>query len=184
MCLNIGQGWIGFCIGLIILFISRMGWYAYNLIGDTFLLLSMLQDSASFRKPVHRGDTTGAGCFAEGPRLSAKPLRPSAKPLPSAVLGKAPSAKIRSAKASLPRAVYRALGARQSGKKMQKKSLNFFLVRGGAHWQVTTFFSQNSRLHGRQDSNSWPLSHAIPPLPPVLHTHMHLYVVSVTQILY
>jgi hypothetical protein len=26
--------------------------------------------------------TTGAGCFAEGPRLSAKPLRPSAKPLP------------------------------------------------------------------------------------------------------
>jgi hypothetical protein len=53
--------------------------------------------------------TTGAGCFAEGPRLSAKPLRPSAKPLPSAALGKAPSAKIRSAKASLPRAVYRAL---------------------------------------------------------------------------
>jgi hypothetical protein len=47
--------------------------------------------------------TTGAGCFAE-------PLRPSAKPLPSAALSKAPSAKIRSAKPSLPRAVYRALG--------------------------------------------------------------------------
>jgi hypothetical protein len=32
--------------------------------------------------------TTGAGSFAEGPRLSAKPLRPSAKSLPSAALGK------------------------------------------------------------------------------------------------
>jgi hypothetical protein len=30
------------------------------------------------------GDTTGAGCFAEGPKLSAKPLRSLAKPLPSA----------------------------------------------------------------------------------------------------
>jgi hypothetical protein len=48
--------------------------------------------------------------LCRGPRLLAKPLRPSAKPLPSAALCKASSAKIRSAKASLPRPVYRALG--------------------------------------------------------------------------
>jgi hypothetical protein len=66
--------------------------------------------------------TTGAGCVAEGPRLSAKPLRPSAKSLPSAALGKAPSAKFRSAKTSLPRAIYRALGkARHSAKREIKK---------------------------------------------------------------
>jgi hypothetical protein len=83
--------------------------------------------------------TTGAGCFAEGPRLSAKPLRPSAKPLPSAALGKAPSAKIRSAKASLPRAVYRALGkafaesptlGKARNKKMRKKPGKNFFNRG------------------------------------------------------
>jgi hypothetical protein len=70
---------------------------------------------------------TGVGCFAEGPRLSAKPL-------PSAVLGKAPSAKIRLAKPSLSRAVYRALGkafaetptlGKARNKKM-RKNLNFF----------------------------------------------------------
>jgi hypothetical protein len=64
-------------------------------------------DSAFFEK---QQDTTGAGGFAEGSRLSAKPLRPSAKALPRAALGKAASAKTRSAKPSLPRAVYRALG--------------------------------------------------------------------------
>jgi hypothetical protein len=83
--------------------------------------------------------TTGAGCFAEGPRLSAKLLRPSAKPLPSAALGKAPSAKIRSAKASLPRAVYRALGkafaesptlGKAQNKKMWKKNLKKKFNRG------------------------------------------------------
>jgi hypothetical protein len=65
------------------------------------------QGQARPSRPLERGTrrgagaTTGVGCFAE--------VRPSAKPLPSAALGKAPSTKIRSAKASLPRAVYRAL---------------------------------------------------------------------------
>jgi hypothetical protein len=54
-----------------------------------------------------------------------------AKPLLSAALGKASSAKIRSAKASLPRAVYRALGkafaecptlGKAENKKMRKKT--------------------------------------------------------------
>jgi hypothetical protein len=93
--------------------------------------------------------TTGAGCFAEGLRLSAKPLRPSAKPLPSAVLGKALSAKIWSAKASLPRAVYRALGkafaesptlGKARNKKIRKKTWKKILIGGGAHWQVAAFF--------------------------------------------
>jgi hypothetical protein len=55
--------------------------------------------------------TTRAGCFAEGHRLSAKPLRLSAKHLPSAALGKAASAKIRSAKPSLPATLPRARAA-------------------------------------------------------------------------
>jgi hypothetical protein len=84
--------------------------------------------------------TTGAGCFAEGPRLSAKPLRPSAKSLPSTALSKAPSAKIRSAKASLLRAVYRALGkafaewptlGNARNKKYEKTWI--FLIGGEAH---------------------------------------------------
>jgi hypothetical protein len=54
--------------------------------------------------------TTGAGGFAEGSRLSAKALRPSAKALPRAVLSKAVSAKTRSAKPSL-RALPRANAA-------------------------------------------------------------------------
>jgi hypothetical protein len=83
--------------------------------------------------------------------------------LPSAALGKAPWAKIRSAKASLPRAVYRALGkafaesptlGKARNKKMRKNLEKKFSIGGGAHWQVATFFAQNSRLRGRRDSNS------------------------------
>jgi hypothetical protein len=74
------------------------------------------------------GCTTGAGGFAEGSRLSAKPLRPSAKALPRAALGKAASAKTRSAKPSLPRAVYRALGKgfaeSQRGPRQRKGAVN------------------------------------------------------------
>jgi hypothetical protein len=72
--------------------------------------------------------TTGAGGFAEGSRLSAKALRPSAKALPRAVLSKAVSAKTRSAKPSLPRAVYRALGKgfaeSQRGSRQRKGAVN------------------------------------------------------------
>jgi hypothetical protein len=92
--------------------------------------------------------------------------------LPSAALGKAPSAKIRSAKASLLRAVYRALNkafvesltfGKAQNKKMQEKP-EFFFNRGRGPLasarpmetksQVAAFFVQNSRLRGRWDSNS------------------------------
>jgi redox-regulated HSP33 family molecular chaperone len=70
--------------------------------------------------------------------------------------------KIRSAKTSLPRAVYRALGkvfaesltlGKAGNKKIRKKTLIFF-IGGGAHRQVVAFFAQNSRLRGRRDLNS------------------------------
>jgi hypothetical protein len=72
--------------------------------------------------PCVLGVTTGAGGFAEGSRLSAKPLRPSAKALPRAALGKDASAKTRSAKPSLPRAVYRAES--QRGPRQRKGAVN------------------------------------------------------------
>jgi hypothetical protein len=89
-------------------------------------------------------------------------------------LGKALSAKIRSAKASLPRAVYRALGkafaesptlSKARNKKNVKKNLKkIFFNRGRGRLvsarpspsksQVAAFFAQNTRLRGRRDSNS------------------------------
>ena len=54
--------------------------------------------------------TTGDSCFAECLRHSAKALLLSAKALPSAALGKGPSANFKSAKGSLPSAFYRVLG--------------------------------------------------------------------------
>ena len=54
--------------------------------------------------------TTGRRVFAEGLKPSAKALQPSAKDLPRAALGEEPSGKKTSAKDSLPRAFYRALG--------------------------------------------------------------------------
>jgi hypothetical protein len=86
-------------------------------------------------------------------------------------LGKAPSAKILSAKVSLPRAVYRALGkvfaesptlGKARNKKNAKKTWNFFFNRGRgplasarpSKSQVAAFFAQNSWLRGRRDSNS------------------------------
>ena len=54
--------------------------------------------------------TTGRRVFAEGLTPSAKALQPSAKDLPRAALGEEPSGKKTSAKDSLPRAFYRALG--------------------------------------------------------------------------
>ena len=54
--------------------------------------------------------TTGRRVFAEGLKPSAKALQPSAKDLPRAALGEEPSGKKTSAKESLPRAFYRALG--------------------------------------------------------------------------
>ena len=54
--------------------------------------------------------TTGFGCFAGSRTLPAKATLHSAKPLPGAVPGKEPPAKIQPAKNSLPRAFYQAPG--------------------------------------------------------------------------
>ena len=62
-------------------------------------LTLLLQECSSY--------TTGRRVFAEG---LAKALQPSAKDLPRAALGEEPSGKKTSAKDSLPRAFYRALG--------------------------------------------------------------------------
>jgi hypothetical protein len=134
--------------------------------------------------------TTGAGCFAEGPRLSAKSLRPSAKPLLSAALGKAPSAKIRSAKSSLPRAVYRALGkafaesptlGKARNKKNAKKTWKNFFNRGRGPLASHGIFRAKfvaTRLAGFElvTSPSRDTSFAT--------CTTRLYAVSVTQILY
>jgi hypothetical protein len=86
--------------------------------------------------------TTGFRGFAECPRHSAKPELHSAKPLPSVALGKEHSAKISSAKMSLPSAFCRALGkekhsAKYKSEKIQK--INF--IRGGMHSQLMIHYA-------------------------------------------
>ena len=68
-------------------------------------------ESCNCNCPSGRGGyTTGRRVFAEGLKPSAKALQPSAKDLPRAALGEEPSGKKTSAKDSLPRAFFRALG--------------------------------------------------------------------------
>jgi len=65
---------------------------------------------AAWRGLAKSWGATGRRVFAEGLKPSAKALQPSAKDLPRAALGEEPSGKKTSAKDSLPRAFYRALG--------------------------------------------------------------------------
>jgi hypothetical protein len=76
--------------------------------------------------------TTGAGCFAEGPRLSAKSLRLSAKSLPSAALGENPIGKGFFAESRIQRS------AKHEIKKIRKKP-KFFLSGEGPTGQRSFF---------------------------------------------
>jgi hypothetical protein len=97
--------------------------------------------------------------LCRGPQASAKPLRFSAKPLPSAALGKASSAKIRSAKTSLPRAVYRALDkaftesptlGKARNKKIRNKPEKNLIEEGPTGWPVRLHASRKSRHFSRR----------------------------------